>query len=266
LKRLDEQVAPAYGFVSAGAVEKNTSTLRREQSFVEKLSPSEDGEAMHEIAAKPVATGASHWFAAYTTSRHEKRVALHLTQRRIEHFLPLYRAQHKWKDGSEALVDLPLFPGYVFIRIDPRDRVGVLEVPGVVSIIGTATRPAPLADDEVEALRIGLDPMRSQPHPLLRTGQRVRIKNGALAGIEGIVLRKKSGCRVVLTLDLLMQSIAIEVDGEDVDPIDTSFPLTVEATDKEIEQPQRTSLYEFKCLDSYPERSSALSSVFIPRR
>ena len=171
------------------------------------------------------------WFAVYTTCRHEKRVARHLEQRQIENFLPLYRAQHKWKDGSRALVDLPLFPGYVFVRIESRNRCGVLAVPGVVSMIGTATRPAPLPDLEVETLRAGLDPMRTEPHPLLIVGQRVRIKAGALAGVEGIVVRKKSGMRVVLTLSLLMQSIAIEVDGDDVELVGTPSSLTLEATD-----------------------------------
>lgn len=222
---------------------------------------------MDKNIGEPSRVTPENWFAVYTTSRHEKRVAQHLTQRQIEYFLPLYRAEHKWKDGTRALLDLPLFPGYVFVHIDPRKRTGVLEVPGVVSIVGTGTRPTPLPEEEVEKLRMGLDPMRAQPHPLLTTGQRVRIKHGALEGIEGIVLRKKSGCRLVLTLDLLMQSIAIEVDGEDVEPVNTSFPLALEATDKEIEQPQRTTLYELNCLDSYPQSSSVcLNGADVARR
>ncbi len=195
------------------------------------------------------------WFAVYTTCRHEKRVARHMEQRQIEHFLPTYRTQHRWKDGSRVMVDLPLFPGYVFVRTDLHNRVGVLAVPGVVSMIGTASRPAPLPEFEVEALRAGLDPTRAEPHPLLTVGQRVRIKTGALAGIEGIVVRKKSALRVVLTLSLLMQSIAIEVDGDDVELADTSSPLTLEVTDKDIEQLQRRPLYELNCLDSHPDCS-----------
>jgi transcription antitermination factor NusG len=144
------------------------------------------------------------------------------------------------------MVDLPLFPGYVFVRIDSGNRVGVLAVPGVVSMIGTASRPAPLPDFEVEKLRTGLDPMRAEPHPLVTVGQHVRIKTGALAGVEGIVIRKKSGIRVVLTLSLLMQSIAIEVDGDDVEFLETSFSLLLKAThkEKEIEQPERLPLYQ----------------------
>jgi len=207
------------------------------------------------------------WFALYTTCRHEKRVARHLEQREIEHFLPLYRAQHKWKDGSRVMVDLPLFPGYVFVRVESRHRAGVLAVPGVVSMVGPASRPAPLPEFEIETLRAGLNPTMAEPHPFLTVGQSVRIKAGALAGVEGIVLRKKSGLRVVLTLSLLMQSIAIEVDGDDVELVGTLTSLTLEATDRSIEHVQRRPLYQFKCLDSYPESSQVpLPAANVQRR
>ena len=183
--------------------------------------PSEDGEALlkngSSLSHATSLEQARHWFAVYTTCRHEKRVARNLEQRQIEHFLPIYRTQHTWKDGSRATLDLPLFPGYVFVHIDLHDRVGVLEVPGVVSMIGSARQPAPLPDLEVEALQAGLDPTKAEPHPLLTVGQRVRIKRGALAGVEGIVVRKKTGLQVVVTLSLLMQSIAIEINGDDVE-------------------------------------------------
>jgi transcription antitermination factor NusG len=207
-----------------------------------------------------------HWFAAYTTCRHEKRVARHLEERGIEHFLPTYRTQRRWKDGSRVTLNLPLFPGYVFVRICGSARVRVLEVPGVVSMIGTASSPIPLPDLEIDTLRTGLDPLRVEPHPLLTVGQRVRIKIGALAGIEGIVIRRKGGFRLVLTLDLLMQSIAIEVDGDDVELADTLSPLTLESKDKEVGQSQRAMLYEFKCLDSYPESQVLLSAANVVRR
>ena len=205
------------------------------------------------------------WFAVYTTCRHEKRVAQHLEQRQIEHFLPIYRTQRKWKDGSRVTLDLPLFPGYVFVRSFANARVRVLEVPGVVSIIGTGSCPVPLPDLEVEALRTGLDPSRVEPHQLLTAGQRVRIRVGALAGIEGIVIRKKSGFRLVLTLDLLMQSIAIEVNGDDVESVDASSPLTLEVIDRD-EPSRRVPLYEFKCLDSYPESQVPHLTANVVRR
>ena len=207
-----------------------------------------------------------HWYAIYTTCRHEKRVARHLEQRQIEHFLPIFRTQRKWKDGTRATLDLPLFPGYVFVRVCAVMRVRILEVPGVVSMVGRASCPAPLPDPEVEALRAGLDPSRVEPHPLLTVGQRVRIKVGALSGIEGIVIRKKGGFRLVLTLDLLMQSIAIEVNGDDVEPVDALSPLTLEVIDRDVEPPQRVPLYEFKCLDSYPESQAVHSAANVVRR
>lgn len=249
---------------AAASIEKTRFQLR--DLTVGKTPPSEDGEAMRKNPASLPCSG-RHWFAVYTTSRHEKRVARHLEQRQVEHFLPIYRTQHRWKDGSRVMLDLPLFPGYVFVRIQGSDRVSVLEVPGVVSIIGTASHPSPLPDFEVEALRAGLDPRRAEPHPLVTVGQQVRIKTGALAGIEGIVVRKKGGYRVVLTLDLLMQSIAIEVDGDDVEPVNAPFPLTLEFTHKEIEEPQRAPLDQFNCLDSYPESTQVTlpEAIVAPR-
>ncbi len=165
-------------------------------------------------------SGASRWFAVYTTCRHEKRIAQHLQQREIEHYLPLYRADRKWRDGSKVTLELPLFPGYIFVRIKRSQRVGVLSVPGALTVVGgTGGEPAPLPDTAIEALRIGLLEHRIEPHPLLRVGQLARIRSGAFAGMEGIVVRKKSGFRIVLTLEQIMQSVAIELDEDDVEPL-----------------------------------------------
>ena len=141
----------------------------------------------------PGQTAEKRWFAVYTTCRHEKEGCAALGAEGDRVFfthLPDPTSVERWvpRDGGSAVVS-----GYVFVRIDPRKRVGVLEVPGVVSMIGTASRPAALPDFEVEALQTGLDPMRAEPHPLLTVGQRVRIRRGALAGVEGFVIRKKSG-------------------------------------------------------------------------
>ena len=163
-----------------------------------------------------------HWFAVYTTSRHEKRVDQHFTVRGIEHFLPLYQVQRKWADGSRVTLNLPLFPGYIFVHIDRAQRVSVLEVPGVLAIVGGAGgAPAPLPLADIEALRFGLHLRRAEPHPLLQIGQRARIRSGALAGMEGVVVRKKNSFRVVLTMDAIMQSIAVEVDASELEPIDS---------------------------------------------
>lgn len=114
---------------------------------------------------------APKWFAVYTTPRHEKRVSQYLSQRGIVHYLPLYHVQRKWRDGSTVTLDLPLFPGYIFVHIERRERVRVLEVPGVLTIVGgTGGQPASLPEAEIEALRAGLHLRRAEPHPLLTIG------------------------------------------------------------------------------------------------
>jgi transcription antitermination factor NusG len=193
--------------------------------------PSEDGEALQRSILEefsdqaPGQTGtevttSSQWFALYTTCRHEKRIAQHLSQREIEHYLPLYRAERKWRDGSRVTLDLPLFPSYIFVRIQRAQRVRVLSVPGALAVVGgTGGEPAPLPDTAMDALRAGLHQHRVEPHPLLCVGQLARIRSGAFAGMEGIVVRKKSGLRVVLTLEQIMQSVAVELDEADVEPL-----------------------------------------------
>ena len=171
-----------------------------------------------EMSAK--VTSDSRWFALYTTCRHEKRIAQHLSLRAIEHYLPLYQSDRKWRDGSRVTLDLPLFPGYIFVRIERSQRVSVLSVPGALAVVGgTRGEPAPLPDRAIEALKAGLEEHRVEPHPLLRVGQLVHVRSGAFAGMQGIVVRKKSGFRVVLTLEQIMQSVAVELNESDVEPL-----------------------------------------------
>jgi transcription antitermination factor NusG len=119
-------------------------------------------------------------------------------------------------------LDLPLFPGYIFVRIHRMQRVRVLEVPGVLALVGgTGGEPASLPEADIEALRSGLPLRRVEPHPLLKIGQRARIRSGAFEGMEGVVVRKKNSFRVVLTLDTIMQSFAVEVDGKELEPLDS---------------------------------------------
>jgi len=171
---------------------------------------------MNGVAAAPNVF--ANWFAAYTNSHHEKRVASHFAERQIESFLPLYATLHRWKNRCEMNLDLPLFPNYVFVRIDPRERVRVLEVPGVMSLVGFGRALAPLPDFEIEALRSGLGKRKIEPHPYLVIGERVRIKSGPMTGMEGVLVRKKNNFRVVLALDLIMQCVAVEVDADDLEP------------------------------------------------
>lgn len=159
------------------------------------------------------------WYAAYTSANHEKRAAAEIFRRGVESFLPLYRAVRRWSDRRVEL-ELPLFPGYVFVHLALRERLKVLQVPGVARLVGFGGLPAALPDEQVEALRAGLNgQMLAKPHPYLVVGRRVRIVRGPLCGAEGILVRKKSIYRVVLSLELIMRSVAVEVDAADVEPL-----------------------------------------------
>jgi transcription antitermination factor NusG len=201
---------------------------------VEYHHPSEDGEALqtssvpklNDEGAAAALGSESNWFAAYTTCRHEKRVAQHLTQRGIDHYLPLYSAERKWRDGSRVKLELPLFPCYIFVRIGRSERVNVLSVPGTLALVGgTGGEPAALSNAAIEALRTGAREHKIEPHPLLRAGEIARIRSGAFAGMEGVIVRRKSGCRIVLTVEQIMQSVAVEVDEGDLE-----FVARVETT------------------------------------
>lgn len=165
----------------------------------------------------PAAEMVINWFAAYTLAHHEKHVAAILAARHLESFLPLYTALHRWRNRCEKGIDLPLFPNYVFVRIAPRERVRVLQVPGVVSLVAFGGKLAPLPDRQIEALRCSISERKLEPHPYLVVGQRVRIRVGALRGLEGVLVRRKNNLRVVLALDVIMQSVALEVNAEDVE-------------------------------------------------
>jgi len=173
---------------------------------------------------RPAVDASPQWFAAYTTARHEKHVSEMLTQRQIETFLPLYRTARQWKKSCPVVLELPLFPTYVFVRIAPQARGVVLGMPGVLSIVGSPKEPWPLPECEIEALRRGLQTRKAEPHPYLRAGERVRIKSGVMAGVQGILIRRKDDFRVVLTLDTIMRSVAVEVDASDLESTETLPP------------------------------------------
>ena len=168
-------------------------------------------------AALPLPAEA-RWYAAYTSARHEKAVARQLDARQIDTFLPLYETIHFWK-GRRAEVQLPLFPGYVFLRISPDERVRVLQVPGVAHLVGVRARPVPLADSEVEALRQLCSHARAIPHPFLSVGRRARVRGGPLAGLEGLVMRRKGNLHFVLSIELIQRSVAVEMDAADLEPV-----------------------------------------------
>jgi transcription antitermination factor NusG len=152
----------------------------------------------------------------YTCANHEKRVAAELTQRSVENFVPLYSSVRRWKDRRVRL-DLPLFPGYVFVRMELAAKLKVLQVPSVVRLVGFGGMAAALPETEMEIVRAGLlRGVHAEPHPFLTVGRRVRITGGPFAGLEGILKRKKSGVRVVVSLKLIQRSVAVDVDVADV--------------------------------------------------
>jgi transcription antitermination factor NusG len=160
------------------------------------------------------------WFAVYTRSRHEKMVAKQCAQRHIECFLPLYRKVHHWIKQSRVTLELPLFRNYVFVHISPQWRVPVLAMPGVLGLVGRGHISSALSDTEIKSLRAGLEQNKLEPHPYLVVGERMRIRNGSMEGMEGILVRKKNELRVVVTLNLIQQSVAVEVDANDVERVD----------------------------------------------
>jgi len=164
---------------------------------------------------------ALRWFALYTTPRHEKHVSEMLAQRQIETFLPLYRTTRRWKKSRPVVLELPLFPTYVFVRIAREARGAVLGMPGVLSIVGSGREPWPIPDPDMETIRLSLLASKVETHPYLAVGERVRIKAGVMTGVEGVLVRKKNSFRVVLSLDAIMRSIAVEVDADDIEPVGT---------------------------------------------
>jgi len=159
-----------------------------------------------------------NWFALYTASNHEKKIQEHLRMKEIEVFLPVYTAIRRWKNRTTVKVQLPLFACYVFAKIAPTESARVLEVPMVYSIVGNGREALPLPDTEIDALRAGLQLRRADPYPYVKAGVRARIRRGPLAGLEGVVVRKDGHLRVVLSLDLIMKSIAVQVDADELEP------------------------------------------------
>jgi len=159
------------------------------------------------------------WFALQVRSRYERNVATFLDGKGYEWFLPSYRSRRRWSDRVKEL-ELPLFPGYLFCRFDPQERLPILKTPGMISIVGTAKVPTAVDETEIAALRaLVASGLPRQPWPYLQIGQRVRIEHGALSGLEGILLQQKGCNRLVLSVTLLQRSVAAEIDSSWVVPI-----------------------------------------------
>ena len=158
------------------------------------------------------------WYAVYTRARHEKCVADQCRQRGINAFLPLYRVQRQWKE-RRANVLLPLFPSYVFVQIAFNDRLRVLGLPSIVSLVSFNNVPAEVPEPQIESLKRAISLGRAEPHFYLRSGRRVRVTSGPLAGLEGIVMEIKNRVQVIVSFEWMARSVAVSLDAEDVETL-----------------------------------------------
>ncbi|MGH9446743.1 MAG: transcription termination/antitermination protein NusG [Terriglobia bacterium] len=166
------------------------------------------------------------WYALYTRHQHEKLVAETLARKAFNVFLPIYEATHRWKDRLKQL-SLPLFPSYVFVKGGLDRQLQIMTTPGVYSIVASAGRAAAIPEEQIDAVKRMVEgPLRVEPHPFLKCGDAVRVTTGPLQGIEGILVRKKNVTRLVLSIEMLTKSVAVEIDGWMVERISggTSLP------------------------------------------
>jgi transcription antitermination factor NusG len=162
---------------------------------------------------------ARRWFAVLTTPRQEKAAVRHLDCAGIETFLPTYQSSRVWRNRQKVNLQLPLFPTYLFVRIDHQDRAKVLRAPGVRQLVGTSREALPLPDNEIEFLRNRLGEQKAEPYLDMVIGQRVRIKSGPMRGVEGCLVRKNGEWRFVLTVEIIHQHVSLEVDASALEPL-----------------------------------------------
>lgn len=159
------------------------------------------------------------WFALRIRSNHERVTLTHLRERGYHPFAPSYPVQKQWSDRVKTIEEF-LFPGYVFCRFDPTDRLAVITTPGVVDMVGFGKSPEPIPDAEVERVRKMVDSgLLVSPYPYVRVGQAVLIERGPLAGVEGILVEAKGKIRLVVSVNLLQRSVSAEVDRSWIRPI-----------------------------------------------
>jgi transcription antitermination factor NusG len=154
------------------------------------------------------------WYGIRTRSNHEKVASTVLRGKGYDPYLPLYRLQRS-RPNAQGEGEHPLFPGYVFCRFDVKKRLPILMTTGVISVLGFGKEPAAIPDEEIEAVKAVLrSGLPAEPCAYLREGQRVRVKDGSLDGVEGILVKKKNQCRMVVSVTMLQRSISVEIDGD----------------------------------------------------
>jgi len=160
------------------------------------------------------------WFALRVKSRTEKMVSTIARNKGFEEFLPLYQCRRQWSDRFKS-VELPLFPGYVFCRLNPEFRLPLLTIPGVMSFVGIGRIPAPVDEAEIAAIQAAIGAgLLAEPYPFLEVGQRVRLAEGPLAGLEGLLVEIRKQQRLVVSVSMLRRSVAVEIDRNWVRPLD----------------------------------------------
>jgi len=159
------------------------------------------------------------WFAVFTLPQNEKAVVRHLALREVDAFLPTYETIRVWKNRQRVRTILPLFPTYLFVHINCRQRTRVLESPGVIHIVGNSREHVPVPDSAIELLRSGTQGRNLQPYRDLAVGKKVRIRSGPMEGLQGILIRQGNGLRFVLAIEMINQCAAIEVDAEEIEQI-----------------------------------------------
>jgi len=175
------------------------------------------------------------WSTVYTRHQHEKAVAEMLTMKGFEVFLPMYESVRRWRDRRK-LLRLPLFPCYVFVRGAVTNRLPVLTTPGVHMILCVGEKVATIPEEEIQSIRRAVDgDFRVEPHPFLKCGEQVRVIRGTLSGVEGILVRKKNMFRLVLSVAMLSQSVAVEVYAGDVEPVGTGVSPERLRADRQVD-------------------------------
>lgn len=157
----------------------------------------------------------SKWYALFVRTNQEKRVAQGLGERGLEHLLPCYSSLKQWKD-RKVLLEMPLFPGYVFVRLPLIERLRALTVPQVISLVGKKESPAAVSPEEMDWIRSGVTGGSAEPHEYLQTGQRVMITEGVMRGMQGILVQKRNTMRVVVSLDSIARAFVVEVEATKV--------------------------------------------------
>lgn len=167
-------------------------------------------------AASHIEMGIPRWYALSVKPRHDKAVVHTLEMKGYRTFLPTYKKRHKYASRWKE-TELPLFPGYVFCHLNALARLPILVTPGVIQILGTGRMPIPIEEPEIVSLQNAVFAgVALRPHPFVQAGQKVRITEGSLAGVEGTVISSKQGVRLVLSITLLQRSVLLEIDVDSV--------------------------------------------------